>query len=97
VVVVGGGGYLGYLEVYVLCRQVVICTVDGVVGLTVDVLEEAFQMAGGVFGTRAVEAVGEEEDEARLAEPFGFRTHQILVNNQLRRVIEVTKLGFPHA
>jgi len=97
VVVVGGGGYLGYLEVDVLGCQVVVLAVDGVVGLTVDVLEEAFQVAGGVFGAGAVEAVGKEEDEAGLAEPLGFGAHQILVDHQLCRVIEVTELGFPHA
>ena len=39
----------------------------------------------------------QEENKAGLPQPLGFRAHQVLVYDQLGRVVKVAKLGFPEA
>ena len=93
--VVGWGGALGHLEVDVLTRQVVELSTRGVVCLRVHILEEALHVAGRVLGSRTIEAMGQEQDQAGLSQPLRLGAHEVLVNDQLCRVVEIAKLSFP--
>ena len=51
--------------------------------------------AGGVFRTRALVAVRQQQRQARRLAPLGQRRHDELVDDHLRRVHEVAELGLP--
>jgi len=77
--VVAGGCHLSELEINVLRGQIVVRT-GIVVGATVDILKETFHMASGVLWASTIEAMRQQEDETRLAEPLSFRAHNVLIN-----------------
>ena len=52
-------------------------------------------MTGGVLGAGAIESMGQEEDQAGLSQPLGFGAHEVLIDHELRWVVEVAKLGLP--
>lgn len=54
-------------------------------------------MTRGMFRTCTVEAMRQQQDQAALSKPFSFRAHNVLVNNELSWIVEVSKLGFPSA
>ncbi len=58
-------------------------------------LQEALYAGGGVFGTLAVVAVGQEHDDAGEQAPLGFAGGDELVDDALRAVDEVAELGLP--
>jgi len=59
VIIISWSSYLSHRVVNVLCCQVIILTINCIVCLTVDILEESFQMASGMFGTGAFKSVRE--------------------------------------
>ena len=42
-----------------------------------------------------VKPVRQEKNEPGLAKPFGLGAHQVLINNELGRIVEIAKLSFP--
>ncbi len=64
----------------------------GVVGAQ---LQEPLGPGGRVLGSHALHAVGQEHDEAGLADPLGLAARDELVDDALRRVGEVAELRLP--
>ncbi|MPL74173.1 hypothetical protein SDC9_19983 [bioreactor metagenome] len=58
-------------------------------------LQEAFETGRAVLGALALEAVRQQADEARHAQPLAFARVDELVEHDLRAVGEVAELGFP--
>ena len=57
--------------------------------------QEAFDTRRTVFGALAFVTVWQQHDESVVLPPLVFGGHQILVDDDLRSVNEVTKLCFP--
>ena len=93
--IVGWHCHLSYLEIDVLPCKVVVEAIQCVVGLGIHILEESLNMASGVLRSSTIETVWQKEHHATLSQPFGFRAHEVLINNELGRIVEITKLSLP--
>ena len=51
---------------------------------------------GGVFGSHALVAVRQQHDESRLSDPFGLTGSDKLIDDTLRRVVEIAELRLPN-
>lgn len=71
--------------------------VSVVVDVGVRVLQETLDVTGAVLGAGTVETVRQQQHKTRLPHPLGLAAHEIVVDQQLRRVEEVAKLRLPES
>lgn len=93
--IVGWHGHLSNLEIDVLPCKVVVEAIQGVIGLGIYILEESLNVASGVLWPSTIKTVWQKKDHTTLSQPLGFRAHEVLINNELGRIVEITKLSLP--